>query len=143
LKIGARVMIIRNIYGGRLDVVNGDMGTLVEIDEDEQSLKVIVDREPDIEVEIYRTNWDIYDSRSKLIATINQIPVVLAWGLTIHKVQGITIGKIIVDFDTIFTQGQAYVALSRCKNAEYLRVINYNPNKIMVDKKALEFYNSL
>eukprot|EP00026_Physarum_polycephalum_P005071 Phypoly_transcript_05097.p1 GENE.Phypoly_transcript_05097~~Phypoly_transcript_05097.p1 ORF type:complete len:638 (+),score=81.36 Phypoly_transcript_05097:52-1965(+) len=72
-----------------------------------------------------------------------QIPLKLAWALTIHKCQGLTLDKVEITFQGIFENGQAYVALSRARTLEGLKLIGFNPNCIKTDKKVLRFYETM
>ena len=79
------------------------------------------------------------------IGHISQFPVRLAWAITIHKVQGQTFDKLQIDFTGgVFDSGMAYVALSRCRTMEGLRLTrNLVPADIIADKAVVEFMNSL
>jgi ATP-dependent DNA helicase PIF1 len=82
--------------------------------------------------------WEIDDSCGY---GIKQIPLILAWAITIHKSQGTTLDLAEIDIGTgIFECGQSYVALSRVKNIEGLYLSSFNPNKIKVNKKSQEYY---
>ena len=72
-----------------------------------------------------------------------QIPLILAYGLTIHKCQGLTIEKVIIDMKNCFEDGQFYVAVSRATCLENVRLLNYNIQSIKVSQKAKEFYETL
>ncbi|KDN35966.1 hypothetical protein RSAG8_11177, partial [Rhizoctonia solani AG-8 WAC10335] len=72
-----------------------------------------------------------------------QVPLILAWALTIHRAQGQTIDRLRVDLAKSFAPGQAYVAISRCKTLEGLQVVNFSPSSVFVDKKVIEWDKSL
>lgn len=72
-----------------------------------------------------------------------QVPLILAWALSIHKAQGQTLDKVKVDLRRTFEKGQAYVALSRAKTQTGLQVIGFEPRKVMVHQKVLDFYAKL
>ena len=75
---------------------------------------------------------------------INQIPLIYAWAITIHKSQGITLDKAYISIgEDIFESGQVYVALSRVKNLEGLYLKNFAPHKILINKKVLNFYKDI
>jgi ATP-dependent DNA helicase PIF1 len=70
-----------------------------------------------------------------------QIPLMLAYASTIHKIQGKTLDSVIEDLgDNVFANFQAYVALSRVKDGDNLHLLNFNSASIMVDKKIVELY---
>lgn len=78
-----------------------------------------------------------------MIAIRRQFPLRLAYGITIHKSQGMSLDKLVVDCSRIFEKGQAYVALSRIKTLDGLYLRNFNPAKVMVDDTVVEFYKTL
>jgi len=84
-----------------------------------------------------------YEEKDKVIATIEQIPLKLGYAFSIHKSQGCTIDYVVTDLSDIFTYGQAYVALSRVKSLDGLKIIGLDINKIKAHPKAVEFYASL
>lgn len=73
----------------------------------------------------------------------SQIPLVLSYAMSIHKAQGQTIDRLIVDLNTIFAAGQAYVAVSRATTRDGLQVLNYSPSKVFVNKDVVQFYKQL
>jgi len=87
--------------------------------------------------------WSIELPGGQTVATRRQVPLVLAWALSIHKSQGQTLERVKVDLGKVFEKGQAYVALSRATSLEGLQVINFNANKVMAHRKVLQFYNQL
>ena len=72
-----------------------------------------------------------------------QIPLVLAWSITIHKSQGLTLDKIKCDLNYVFDAGQAYVALSRARFLEGVFIDSIDFNKITANKQAIEFYQKI
>lgn len=77
-------------------------------------------------------------AQSKLVRT--QIPLLLAWAMSIHKAQGQSIDRLRVDLRRIFEKGQVYVALSRATNKEHLEVLNFDHRRIQVAPEVKEFY---
>jgi ATP-dependent DNA helicase PIF1 len=75
---------------------------------------------------------------------VSQLPLILAWALTIHKAQGATLDVAEIDAGSnIFECGQTYVALSRVKSLEGLYLTSYDPKKIRINKKVQEFYQQI
>lgn len=79
----------------------------------------------------------------KVEAVRFQIPLILSWSISIHKAQGQTLDRVKVDLRTIFEAGHAYVAISRATSMDRLQILNYNPRKVKVNPKVVEFYKSL
>ncbi|RAP36512.1 AAA family ATPase [Candidatus Marinamargulisbacteria bacterium SCGC AAA071-K20] len=143
LKIGAQVMLLNNDVHGRW--VNGSIGTVVELLEDE----VWVDLGGYVEA-VTPHKWKlekyVYQEEKKqlvqeTIGTITQFPLKLAWAITIHKSQGKTFEKVIIDFSKgIFATGQAYVALSRCRSLEGLRLTcGVTKRHVLFDRRVKSF----
>jgi ATP-dependent DNA helicase PIF1 len=74
------------------------------------------------------------------IASRKQIPLKLAWSITVHKSQGATLDRAEVDASEAFACGQVYVALSRVRNLSSLKLKRFSPTKIPVSKKCIDFY---
>lgn len=87
--------------------------------------------------------WTLEDLEGKVEASRSQVPLILAWALSIHKSQGQTLEWVRVDLSKVFEAGQAYVALSRAVRIEGLQVLGFNRRKIMVHPRVIEFYASL
>ncbi|KAF5099035.1 hypothetical protein D0Z00_001795 [Geotrichum galactomycetum] len=87
--------------------------------------------------------WTLEDLEGKVEASRSQVPLILAWALSIHKSQGQTLEWVRVDLSKVFEAGQAYVALSRAVRMEGLQVLGFNRRKIMVHPRVIEFYASL
>ncbi|CAE6470939.1 unnamed protein product [Rhizoctonia solani] len=79
----------------------------------------------------------------RMRASRRQVPLILAWALTIHRAQGQTIDRLSVNLANTFAPGQAYVAISRCKTLEGLQVLNFSPSFVFVDKKVIEWDKNL
>lgn len=135
LKVGAHVMCIVNIQGEQIEICNGSQGIITAFTSDGLP-KVKFNN--GVEMVMARHMWT-----SEKIPTIGvtQIPLILAWALTIHKSQGASLDAAEIDVGSgIFECGQTYVALSRVKSLEGLYLTSYDPSKIKINKKVFEFY---
>ncbi|KFX99163.1 hypothetical protein V490_01914 [Pseudogymnoascus sp. VKM F-3557] len=88
-------------------------------------------------------DWKVELPNGEVQAQRRQIPLILAWALSIHKAQGQTLERVKVDLRKVFENGQAYVALSRATTQEGLWVQNFNPRAVMAHPRVGEFYDSL
>ena len=147
LKKGARVMFTANdhINPERL-YYNGKMGTVVELEDN--NVYVTCDGEDDpiqVNYETWENNTFSYNRKEnsvdvKTIGTFTQLPLRLAWAITIHKSQGLTFQKVAIDAANSFTSGQVYVALSRCTSLDGIVLLSpINRNSIMVDSRIQRF----
>ncbi len=119
LKVGAQVMFIKNDYSGENRYYNGKIGIISELSHDMVKVKFQDDPYP-VEVESYtwenkryRMNEQKGEIEEKLLGSFTHLPLKLAWAITIHKSQGLTFEKAIIDVSKAFAPGQIYVALSR------------------------------
>jgi GTPase SAR1 family protein len=124
LKKGAQVMFVKNDISHEKLFYNGKIGVITKIDEDLIWVKCPGD---DQEIAVGPVEWQntkyTIDEQTKeikesFLGTFSQIPLKLAWAITIHKSQGLTFEKAIIDAKAAFAHGQVYVALSRCKTME-------------------------
>ena len=90
-----------------------------------------------------RESWKIEQPNGEIQASRMQVPLILAWALSIHKAQGQTLESVKVDLGRTFEKGQAYVALSRATSKEGLQVLRFDPSKVMAHPKVRAFYDSL
>ncbi|VFQ78693.1 unnamed protein product [Cuscuta campestris] len=149
LCVGARVMLTKNL-DSRGKLVNGAAGTVVSfefvngIDKTLGTnwLPVVKFDFGSDELIIGPETWELTDGREK-VATRKQIPLILAWALSVHKSQGMTINSLSTNLNRSFGYGMVYVALSRVKTLEGLHLSSFDPGKIMVHPKVLKFYGSL
>ncbi|MBP1707029.1 MAG: helicase [Chloroflexi bacterium] len=124
VKIGAQIMMLNNDSDNRW--VNGTLGEITGITRDKNGDCLIIAGLPDGEVEIEPFTWEIYrfqvkggTLQSEVVGTFTQYPLMLAWAITIHKSQGKTFEKVVIDIGKgTFAHGQLYVALSRCTTLE-------------------------
>ena len=132
LKLGAKVMFVRN--NPEKGVVNGSLGEIIDFDEEDQTplVRLIDDRIVTAEPE----DWKIQDESGKMLAQFNQVPLRLAWAITIHKSQGMTLEAAEIDLSKTFERGQGYVALSRLKKLENLKLLGFNETALELDTLA-------
>nr|WP_314495007.1 helix-turn-helix domain-containing protein [uncultured Chryseobacterium sp.] len=145
LKIGAQVMFIRNDISGEKKYFNGKLGEISALDEKE--IKVILDgseREITVKREVWEQKKYSLDGekniKEEVLGSFEQFPIKLAWAVTIHKSQGLTFDKVIIDAGKSFTAGQVYVALSRCRTLEGIVLKSkITPEVIFKDNRILQF----
>jgi ATP-dependent DNA helicase PIF1 len=90
-----------------------------------------------------REDWKIELPNGEVQASRSQIPLILAWALSIHKAQGQTLERVRVDLGRVFEKGQAYVALSRATSMAGLQVMRFDPRKVLAHDKVRAFYSGL
>lgn len=133
-KIGSQVMCTANIDMDA-GIYNGSVGYVIEMKED--AIKVHFEKAGE--------QWVPYHTwETDLLAHVGfkQIPLMLAWAVTIHKSQGATLDYAEIDVgSSVFAEGQTYVALSRVRSLEGLFLKSLNKNKIKVNPKVVEFYS--
>jgi ATP-dependent DNA helicase PIF1 len=140
LKVGAQVMSIINIQSDRgLDVCNGSQGIITGF--------CAVSGCPQVKfnngIEMIMTR-NIWQSDKIPGIGVSQVPLILAWALTIHKSQGATLDAAEIDVGSgIFECGQTYVALSRVKSLDGLYLTSFDASKIRINRKVKEFYDNL
>lgn len=141
LKIGAQVMCIVNLdMENKFNpICNGSQGIVIGFDE--LSQYPIVRFNNNVTRLISPHSWS---SESIPTIAIRQLPLILAWAVTIHKVQGATIDVAEVDIGSgIFEYGQSYVALSRVTSLDGLYIKSFDASKIKINKKVQTFYKNL
>ena len=145
LKIGAQVMFIRNDISGEKKYFNGKIGEISALDEKE--IKVVLEgseREITVKREVWEQKKYSLDGekniKEEVLGSFEQFPIKLAWAVTIHKSQGLTFDKVIIDAGKSFTAGQVYVALSRCRTLEGIVLKSkITPEVIFKDNRILQF----
>ena len=138
LKVGAQVMITKNldVEGG---VVNGARGYFKRINQTHEGSMLVIELMNGVEIEIKKENFEVEENEGTY--TCEQYPVILAWATTIHKAQGCTVDCASIDIgSTVFSAGQAYVALSRVKSLSGLYLKKpVKKSSIYAHSKALKF----
>ena len=146
LKVGAQVMFVKNDSSADKRYFNGKIGKVILLEEDE----VVVNCPDDdfniiTKPELWENIKYTVDTVTKAISEDNigsytQMPLRLAWSITIHKSQGLTFEKAIIDAEGAFAHGQTYVALSRCKSLEGLVLKSkITPDQIISDSNVISF----
>lgn len=146
LKVGAQIMFIRNDKGEERRYFNGKLAVVKELEDDSITVgfpnedeELLIKRETWKNVK-YTYNNDEEKVEEEVLGTFTQFPVRLAWAITIHKSQGLTFDRAIIDAGSSFAPGQVYVALSRLTSLEGL--VLYSPisaSCISTDRQAIEF----
>ncbi|MCA9362849.1 AAA family ATPase [Candidatus Kaiserbacteria bacterium] len=130
LKEDAMVMCTKNNF--EAGYVNGTLGRVVRFDEGYPVIETLAGKE----ILIKSTTWEMAED-GKVLATIEQLPLRLAWAITVHKSQGMSLDAAEVDLSKAFVYGQGYVALSRVRSLEGLKVLGMHPNALQVDPKVV------
>lgn len=146
LKQGAQVMFIKNDPSPEKRYFNGKIGTIMHLDNEGVAVKcpgeealIIATRETWENVK-YTINPDNKEITEDFVGSFTQMPLRLAWAITIHKSQGLTFDKAIIDAEASFTHGQTYVALSRCRSLEGLVLKSrISDSSIITDPQVLTY----
>ena len=140
LKVGAQVMCVVNMEtASGYTLCNGSQGIVIRFNE--QNLPVVKFRGIPIPIPVEYHNWISETNQSIGVA---QLPLILAWALTIHKAQGATLDLAEIDVgNNVFECGQTYVALSRVKSLDGLYLTAFNYQKVYTNKKVKEYYKEL
>lgn len=137
IKVGAQVMLTQNI-SPKEGMANGSRGIVVKFSETTGFPIVKFEK---LTVQIRPHKLPIYLSETSILNIVH-IPLKLAWSLSIHKSQGQSISHLEVDLTNVFTDGQAYVALSRSTGLENLVVRGFSRKSVKVNPKVLAFYEN-
>ncbi|MBN1930052.1 MAG: helix-turn-helix domain-containing protein [Desulfobacterales bacterium] len=146
LKKGAQVMFLRNDASSEKRYFNGKIGKIKKISQ--QTLSVVGPDDSE-EIVVEPTEWENIkytlhpetgDIQEEIIGRFRQYPLKPAWAITIHKSQGLTFDRAVIDAKSVFAHGQVYVALSRCKTLEGMVLTSAIPSKgIETDESVLSF----
>jgi len=153
IKVGAQVMVLVNDVNYRY--VNGSMGEYLGLTETEIKIGMFKETVEAMRIRLFDSDeivsipinvWKIEkkeNDKTRILASFKQFPIKLGWAITVHKSQGMTLDYLQVDLTRCFAEGMAYVALSRARNYEGLKIVNWRRNAIRCNKDAFEFYMGL
>ncbi len=133
LKKGALVIFIKNSPDG--EYVNGTTGVVQSFSPIDKMPIVITTEGRKVKLDL--EDWSLENDSGKVTATVSQVPLRLAWAITIHKSQGMTLDAAQIDLSKTFEVGQGYVSLSRIKSIEGLSLLGLNPMALRVDPLIL------
>nr|XP_009669087.1 PREDICTED: ATP-dependent DNA helicase PIF1 [Struthio camelus australis] len=140
LKLGAQVMLAKNLDVSQ-GLVNGARGVVVGFESEQKGLPKVrflcgVTQVIKVERWVFKGPSGVYLSRQ-------QLPLKLAWAISIHKSQGMSLDCVEISLSRVFESGQAYVALSRARSLAGLRVLDFDPKVVRADPSVLHFYRQL
>ena len=130
LKEEAMVMCTKNNF--EAGYVNGTLGRIVRFEEGYP----VIETTDGVQLTIKPTTWEIVEDK-KMLASIEQLPLRLAWAITIHKSQGMSLDAAEIDLSKAFVYGQGYVALSRVRSLAGMKILGMHPNALQVDPKIV------
>ena len=137
LKKHAKVMFVKNNF--ELGYINGSLGEVIGFTKDEEfGLLPEVRLTDGTELTVEPATWSVENDAGKVIASFQQIPLRLAWAITIHKSQGMTLETAEINLSNTFEKGQGYVALSRLKSLDGLKLIGFNDDALALDSLAIK-----
>ncbi len=143
LKRGAQVMMLKNTLQ-KQGVINGSIGIITGFTKNKFPIVKFHNGEVCI-ITPEEWNTEVFNEttqKTEITGSIKQIPLALAWAITIHKSQGMTLDSVLCDLSKVFAEGQAYVALSRVKSLDGLYIRGFKPSLLRVNSQVREFYNA-
>ncbi|ESK98247.1 dna repair and recombination protein pif1 [Moniliophthora roreri MCA 2997] len=170
LKVGAQVMLVKNIHHeglvngsigqiNRFCTVSDALRDHVSVTRVKTGQDQSLEKDPDVQKNLSEKRvwpvvcfpsgkqilcipleFEVVNASGGMEARRDQVPLILAWALSIHKSQGQTLERVKVDLRNIFEKGQAYVALSRATTMEHLQVLNFDPSKVTAHPRVLAWY---
>lgn len=132
LKEEAMVMCTKNNF--EAGYVNGTLGRVVSFDGEDGT--PIIETTEGKRINIKSTSWDMMED-GKMLASVEQVPLRLAWAITVHKSQGMSLDAAEIDLSKAFVFGQGYVALSRVRSLAGLKILGMSANALQVDPKIV------
>ncbi len=132
LKVDAMVMCTKNNF--EAGYVNGTLGRVVSFDSAEGF--PVIETTDGRQVTVRPSSWSVAEDK-KVLAEITQIPLRLAWAITVHKSQGMSLDAVEIDLSRAFVYGQGYVALSRVRTLAGLKMLGMSPTSLNVDPKIV------
>jgi ATP-dependent exoDNAse (exonuclease V) alpha subunit len=139
LKIDSEVMFVKNDISGRYS--NGTRGKIVNFTKDGKLPIVQTIDERIIVAE--QGSWSIQDEKGQDLASISQVPLRLAWAITIHKSQGMSLDSAFIDLGKVFEYGMGYVALSRVRTLEGLHLGDFNEMSLKINPQIIQINQKL
>ena len=137
LKKNAKVMFVKNNFD--MGYINGSLGEVIGFEEDdEHGILPKVKLTDGTVLTVAPETWSIDNEAGKTIASFQQIPLRLAWAITIHKSQGMTLEAAEINLSHTFEKGQGYVALSRLKTLAGLKLLGINAHALELDRLAIK-----
>ncbi len=137
LKLHAKVMFVKNNFD--MGYINGSLGEVIGFDDSEEHGKLPKVRLTDGSTLLVEPEtWSVENDSGKVIASFQQIPLRLAWAITVHKSQGMTLEAAEINLSQTFERGQGYVALSRLKSLTGLKLLGFNQQALELDQLAIK-----
>jgi ATP-dependent exoDNAse (exonuclease V) alpha subunit len=142
LKLGAQVMMLKNSLQ-KQGIINGSIGIIIGFSKTDKLPKIKFSNGETCIIGPEEWSVEVFDEtkqEKEIIAKIKQIPLILAWAITIHKSQGMTLDSALCNLSNVFAEGQAYVALSRVRSLDGLYLQGFKPSSLKVNPKVRQFY---